>query len=98
MGLNAFQAEADLLLVASETHSQSHIATTGESSPTRDNFKLNLRETDVILQSSDGTNFRLHKVILATDSPLFSDMFSFARPSDDEIVDGLPVVRLPEDA
>jgi BTB/POZ domain len=59
---------------------------------------LNLRETDVILQSSDGANFRLHKVILATASPFFGDMFSLARPSDDEIVDGLPVVRLPEDA
>jgi hypothetical protein len=69
---------------------------TGEDSPPPEN--LNLRETDVILQSSDGASFRVHKVILATSSPFFSDMFSLAQPSDDEIVDGLPVVRLPEDA
>jgi BTB/POZ domain len=94
--LNDFQAEADLLLVASETRSQSHITPTGEASPTADN--LNLRETDVILQSSDGANFRVHKVILATSSPFFGDLFSLAQPSDDEVVDGFPVVRLPEDA
>ncbi|KAI0253672.1 hypothetical protein BJV78DRAFT_160489 [Lactifluus subvellereus] len=94
---NSFgRAEADLLLVESETRPQSHTMPTGQVSPPPEN--MNLRETDVILQSSDGANFRVHKVILATSSPFFSDMFSLAQPSEDEIVDGLPVVRLPEDA
>ena len=57
-----------------------------------------MRDADVILQSSDGTNFRVHKAVLAESSLFFSNMFSLAHPADDEIVDGFPVVRLPENA
>ena len=57
-----------------------------------------MRDADVILQSSDGTNFRVHKAVLAESSLFFSNMFSLAQPADDEIVDGFPVVRLPENA
>ena len=31
-------------------------------------------------------------------SPFFDDLFSLPQPPDDELVDGLPVVQLPEDA
>ncbi|KAH9976410.1 hypothetical protein BGW80DRAFT_1203399, partial [Lactifluus volemus] len=93
---NSFRrAESELILVANETHFQNPI-TSGEALPT--SVGLNLRETDVILQSSDFVHFHVHKLILATSSPFFSDMFSLAQPSHDEIYDGLPVVRLPEDA
>jgi hypothetical protein len=55
---------------------------------------------DVIIQSCDLVNFRVHQRTLAMSSPFFHDMFSLPQPqlSDKEIVDGLPVVRLSEDA
>ncbi|KAH9065496.1 hypothetical protein EDB87DRAFT_1555422, partial [Lactarius vividus] len=53
---------------------------------------------DIILRSSDLINFRTNKVILSMSSPFFNDMLSLPQPSDDEVVDGLPVVCLFEDA
>ncbi|KAF8257478.1 hypothetical protein EI94DRAFT_1422306, partial [Lactarius quietus] len=58
----------------------------------------NMPDADVILQSSDFVNFRIRKSILATSSPFFSDLFSLPQPSDHEVIDGLPVVHLSEDA
>ncbi|KAI9433729.1 hypothetical protein H4582DRAFT_969073 [Lactarius indigo] len=51
-----------------------------------------------MVQSSDLVNFRANKVVLSMSSPFFADMFSLLRPSESEVVDGLPVVRLSEDA
>jgi BTB/POZ domain len=57
-----------------------------------------MSEADVIIQSSDHVNFRVHKLILAS-SQFFKDMFSLPQPPDaGEFVDGLPVAHLPEDA
>ncbi|KAH8982481.1 hypothetical protein EDB83DRAFT_2210011, partial [Lactarius deliciosus] len=50
---------------------------------------------DVIIRSPDHVDFRVHKSILATSSP---DMFSLAQPSNNEAVDGLPIVQLSDDA
>jgi len=36
--------------------------------------------------------------VLAVSSPFFKDLLSLPQPSDGELVDGLPVVALPEDA
>ena len=55
-------------------------------------------EASIILQSSDHAKFRVHKSVLAMSSPFFKDLLSLPQPSDDELVDGLPVVELPEDA
>ncbi|KAF8258251.1 hypothetical protein EI94DRAFT_1155013 [Lactarius quietus] len=56
-------------------------------------------EADVILQSSDLVNFRVHRPILAASSPFFKDLFSLPQPPEpDHEVDGLPVVQLSEDA
>jgi hypothetical protein len=52
---------------------------------------------DVILQSSDLVNFRVHRSVLATSSPFFRDIFSLPQPSGDA-PDGLPVVRVSEAA
>ena len=52
----------------------------------------------MILQSSDLVKFRVRRSILATSSPFFHDLFSLPQPSDQEVVDGLPVLHLPEDA
>lgn len=53
---------------------------------------------DVILQSSDGVHFRVHKSVLVTSSPLFSDVFSLPQPPNDAAPDELPIVRLSENA
>ena len=55
-------------------------------------------DADVILESSDLVNFRVRKSILATSSPVFDDLFSLPHPPGHQVVDGLPVVHLPEDA
>jgi hypothetical protein len=51
---------------------------------------------DLLIRSSDLVNFRVHKPVLAMASPFFRDLLTLPQPSDNEIVEGLPVVRLPE--
>jgi hypothetical protein len=57
-----------------------------------------MANADIIIQSCDFINFRVHKLVLSLSSPCFGDMFSLPQPSDQEDIDGLPVVRLSEDA
>jgi hypothetical protein len=57
-----------------------------------------MQDADVVLLSSDGVPFRVHKSILSTSSPFFHDMFTLHQPPDNELVDGLPAVHLSEDA
>ena len=57
-----------------------------------------MQGADVILRSSDLVSFRVHKSILAISSPFFHDMFSLPQPLDSEVVDGLHVVQVSEDA
>ena len=59
---------------------------------------LDLDDANIIVRSSDQVNFRVHKSVLAVSSPFFKDLLSLPQPPDAEIVDGLPVVPLPEDA
>ena len=59
---------------------------------------LDLPEASIIVRSSDHANFRVHKSVLAVSSPFFKDLLSLPQPSDGELVDGLPVVELPEDS
>jgi hypothetical protein len=61
-------------------------------------LSLDLPEASIILRSSDQVNFRVHKLVLAMSSPFFKDLLSLPQPPDAEIVDGLPVVALPEHA
>ncbi|KAH9160608.1 hypothetical protein EDB89DRAFT_2235687 [Lactarius sanguifluus] len=61
-------------------------------------LSLKVPDANVIVRSSDQVNFRVHKSLLAMSSPLFDDLFSLPQPPDGEIVDGLPVVQLSEDA
>ncbi|KAH9012771.1 hypothetical protein EDB84DRAFT_1278514, partial [Lactarius hengduanensis] len=53
---------------------------------------------NIIVRSSDKVNFRVRKSVLAMSSPFFKDLFSLPQPPDDELVDGLPVIQLSEDA
>ncbi|KAI0039927.1 hypothetical protein FA95DRAFT_1467704, partial [Auriscalpium vulgare] len=55
-------------------------------------------QADVVLLSSDGTNFCVSSIILSLASPIFADMFSIDGASPDELLDGLPVVRMVEAA
>ena len=59
-----------------------------------------MSDANVIIQSFDLVNFPVHRRTLSISSPVFDDMFSLPlpQPPDKEVVDGLPVVRLPEDA
>jgi hypothetical protein len=57
-----------------------------------------MASADVILQSSDLVNFRVHRSVLATSSPFFRDMFSLPQPSNEVTTRELPVVRVSEDA
>lgn len=59
---------------------------------------LDLPDASIILRSSDEANFRVHKSVLAISSPFFKTLLSLPQPPDDELVDGLPVVALSEDA
>jgi hypothetical protein len=61
-------------------------------------LRLNVPDASIIVRSSDQVNFRVHKSLLAMSSPFFEDLLSLPQPPDDELVDGLPVVQLSEDA
>jgi hypothetical protein len=61
-------------------------------------LRLDMPDASIILRSSDKANFRVHKSVLAMSSPFFKDLLSLPQPPDDELVDGLPVVTLSEDA
>ena len=55
-------------------------------------------DANLVLRSSDLVDFRVHKSVLALVSPFFEDLLSLPQPSDGEIVDGLPVIRMSEDS
>jgi len=75
---------------------QNHNSSATATLPLPECFELS--DVDIVLQSSDSANFRVHKSILVSSSQFFKDMLSLPQPSSNETVDGLPVVRLPEDA
>ena len=53
-------------------------------------------DADLIIRSSDDVSFLVHKLVLAVASPIFKDLLSLPQSSNNETVDGLLVVRLPE--
>ena len=68
------------------------------SDPPLEPLCLDIPDADIILRSSDQVNFRVHKSLLALSSSFFKAMLSLPQPPDREVVDGLPVVSLSEDA
>ena len=88
------QAESDFSI--SDTSSKGYIGFAAVPLPLPE--CLDVRNADVVLQSCDSANFRVHKAVLASSSQFFRDMFSLPQPSNDEAIDGLPFVRLSEDA
>ncbi|KAF8262664.1 hypothetical protein EI94DRAFT_1514859, partial [Lactarius quietus] len=53
---------------------------------------------NIIIQSSDLVTFCVDKAILSMSLPIFANMFSPPQPSFNEVLDGLLVVHLSEDA
>lgn len=90
------QAEYDLSTLGTETGPQIHTGVPIHSYPLPE--CLDRREADVVIRSSDNTNFLVHKAILASSSSVFRDMFSLPQSPNSETVDGLPVVDISEDA
>ncbi|KAH9009773.1 hypothetical protein EDB85DRAFT_2162308 [Lactarius pseudohatsudake] len=68
------------------------------SDPPSVSLCLDLPDANIIVRSSDGVNFPARKSVLAVSSPSFKDLLSLPQPPDDELVDGLPVIQLSEDA
>jgi hypothetical protein len=91
--LMSLQAESALSLVQEQEYSQSQVNPT-TSVPEA----LDVPDANLIIQSSDLVNFRVHKSVLSMASPVFRDLFSLRQPLGSESVDGLPVVKLTEDA
>ena len=90
------QAEPSSILgLGYETRPQDHICPPGSVPPLPES--LYMSEADLIIQSSDIIQFRVHKSILASSSQFFRDMFSLPQ-SPGEIVNGLPVLHMSEDA
>src|SRR5579863_7542828 len=89
MRLTPMQAESALSLVWEREDSQT---ITGLPEP------LEVPDANLIIRSADLVHFRLHKSVLAMASPVFKDLLSLPQPSDSEYFDGLPVVRMSEDA
>jgi BTB/POZ domain len=89
--LKYLQAESALSLVQEREDSQSDWSTSLPET-------LEVPDPNLIMQSSDLVNFRIHKQVLAVASPFFRDLLSLPQPSDSESVDGIPVVKFPEDA
>ncbi|KAN0137881.1 hypothetical protein V8E53_004365 [Lactarius tabidus] len=90
-------AEANLSLVEEEPQTKGHIEPTPTKTASLPPEDFNMRNTDVILRSSDGANFRAHRLFLTTASPFFSDLFLLPQPDEDETIDGAHVICLPED-
>lgn len=69
-------------------------------SPASPFHNLDMTDANVVIQSCDLVSFRIHQRTLVMSSPFFDDMFSLPQPRllDQDVVDGLPVVRLSEDA
>jgi hypothetical protein len=55
-------------------------------------------DANLVIRSSDLVDFRVHNSVLAMASPIFRDTLSLPQPPDSEIVEGLPMIQIPEDS
>ena len=51
-----------------------------------------------IILKVETTQFRVHRTVLSTNSDIFRDMLSVPQPVGEEVIEGCPVVRLPDSA
>ena len=92
------QAESDIVILGGglQPETGSSPALPQNASPLPDG--LDMANADIIIQSCDSIKFRVHKLVLSMSSPFFGDVFSLPQPTDQETINGLPVMRLSEDA
>ncbi|KAJ7729771.1 hypothetical protein B0H16DRAFT_1586302, partial [Mycena metata] len=57
--------------------------------------ELWFEDGNILLQAGD-SQYRVYRGVLAARSPVFRDMLAFPQPPDSEVVDGCPLVRLPD--
>jgi len=93
--LMSLQAESALSPEQGEEGSQTQVNLTASPPEPLD---ISVPDANFIIRSSDLVNFRVHKSILAMVSPFFKDIFSLPQLPDSESVDGLPLIKLSEDA
>ncbi|KAI0371626.1 hypothetical protein BV20DRAFT_965361 [Pilatotrama ljubarskyi] len=90
-------------LIHSPAAPTSSTPSTPTPAPTNAAYPFNKAAADAILRSSDNVDFWVRRSILAEASCIFEDMLSIPQPppgalDDDDIKDGLPVIRLTEDS
>ncbi|KAI9450614.1 hypothetical protein BJY52DRAFT_172389 [Lactarius psammicola] len=90
------KAESELSVLGTETNPRSHMGPPAVSLPLPE--CLYLSEADIIVRTPDLTRFLVHKSVLASSSSVFRNMLSLPQPPSSEMVDGLPVVDISEDA
>ncbi|KAH9018769.1 hypothetical protein EDB83DRAFT_2528332 [Lactarius deliciosus] len=90
------KAESTLSILGTEAGPRGHMGTSTIPLPLPES--LDLSEADVVVRTSDLTTFLAHKSVLASSSWVFRDMFTLPWPPNNEMVNGLPVVDISEDA
>ncbi|KAH9022508.1 hypothetical protein EDB84DRAFT_1564973 [Lactarius hengduanensis] len=90
------QAESELSILGTEPNARSHMGPLADPLPLPE--CLYLSKADIIVRTADLTLFRSHKSVLASSSSVFRDVLSLPQPPNNEMVDGLPVVDISEDA
>ncbi|KAH8985607.1 hypothetical protein EDB86DRAFT_3083410 [Lactarius hatsudake] len=90
------RAESELSILGTEPNPRSHMGPLAVPLPLPE--CLYLSKADIILRTPDLTMFRSHKSVLASSSSVFRDVLSLPQPPNNEMVDGLPVVDISEDA
>ncbi|KAJ7114158.1 hypothetical protein C8R43DRAFT_1039448 [Mycena crocata] len=69
-------------------------STSNEPQPVEE---LWFEDGNLVIQAGN-SQFRVYRGFLAARSPVFKDMLSFPQPSDAELIEGCPLVRLPDPA
>ncbi|KAH9166774.1 hypothetical protein EDB89DRAFT_2232725 [Lactarius sanguifluus] len=90
------KADSKLSVLGTEADQRSHMGPPAASLPLPE--CLDLSEADIIVRTPDLTRFRSHKAILASSSSVLRNMLSLLQPPNSEMIDGLPVVDISEDA
>ncbi|KAH9020935.1 hypothetical protein EDB85DRAFT_441518 [Lactarius pseudohatsudake] len=90
------KADSELSILGIEADQRSHMGPPAVSLPLPE--CLDLSEADIIVRTPDFTRFRSHKAVLASSSPVLRNILSLPQPPNSEMIDGLPVVDISEDA